>query len=205
MAKKNKTFIFWSGGLDSSYLIYDYLKDGYPVVAGHINIKNNAIQMKREQEAIKKMLPIFNAYENFEYVGSILDILIKTKDTNICLSQVPILILGTLFAQNIKGVKNIAIAYAANDDAISYLKDIGTIYDAYAKLMYSDMPNLLFPLNKMNKQAIYKDTPKKILKCITFCESNKDKCGECPSCLRWEYMQKRLKGEQCKNESNNQN
>ena len=51
------TFIPWSGGLDSTYLIWLYLKAGLRVVAGSIGILNNPEQTEAEKTARHNLWP----------------------------------------------------------------------------------------------------------------------------------------------------
>ena len=55
-----KVFVFWSGGLDSTYLVQWLLEQNYHVITGYIEICNNDIKTKMELAAINKMYDIFN-------------------------------------------------------------------------------------------------------------------------------------------------
>ena len=56
MGKKN--LVLWSGGLDSTHLVYDNLSNGNKVSALYIELTNNDTKVKLEKAALKKMTKI---------------------------------------------------------------------------------------------------------------------------------------------------
>lgn len=84
-----------------------------------------------------------------------------------------------------------ALSYVMNDDAVSYLDDISSMYAAMKCIMHSP-PELEFPLSKTKKQEILFDMPERLVMEVTFCEnfgSDGDNCGECTPCRRWKRME----------------
>ena len=61
-------FILWSGGLDSTYLIYKNLNEGNKVISGYVSLLNNGKKVDMERQAIEKLKEEFNKeFYNFEY------------------------------------------------------------------------------------------------------------------------------------------
>ncbi len=175
----NKT-VFWSGGLDSTYLIYKLLCDGFHVDAYYIKLENNKNKTKRELNAIQHILPLFKKY-NFTYKGILSTVAIEqVEDNTTIFHQSPIWIMLSLF---VKGP--LSIGYVMNDDAISYLDDYRKIITDLNVLRDSPL-EIEFPLQKFKKETIIKLLPKEYLKHIVYCESEKkSKCGVCHPCLRF--------------------
>ncbi|MFW6242767.1 MAG: hypothetical protein ACOC2W_01275 [bacterium] len=195
MSQDKTVFCLWSGGLDSTYMIWDYLNKGYFVKAGYVEIKNNKHKTKIELKAIKEMVKIFNEY-NFVYLDKITTISINNGFSFLTnFSQIPIWLLSILIDHE---CDKIAIGYVMNDDAISYLDDFQKIYKSYKSLYkYEDKkyPILEFPLKKENKEYIYNSLPENLRKHIVFCETPilKNKkyipCLKCDSCKTRLYLE----------------
>jgi len=94
-------------------------------------------------------------------------------------------------------ISNIQIAYVLNDCAISFIKEIKTLYKSY-KLFYYDshpQPKLKFPLIKTSKIEIYNELSIELKQYIWSCEvptiiENTEEfmiyqnCGECEACKK---------------------
>lgn len=180
----NNIFVLWSGGLDSTYLIYKYLNLGYNVFAGHIQIDNNSDQTKREIETIEKLNKIF--YEMFpgqwNYQGIIYSIMINRINNALLLKQAPLFILSSLYVKY--DYDELCIGYVMNDDAISWIPDFEKTYYSYQPFFNNKLPKISFQLMKLKKEEIIRQLPSNLLELVTYCEGDKDKCGICPSCIR---------------------
>lgn len=181
--------VLWSGGLDSTYMIYKYLQEHHSVEAYYIEIKNNKEKTKRELKAIKELCKLFKNYA-FEYKGILSDFSLNIIDDNISnFYQSPFWITSAYY---LKGP--VSIGYIMNDDSISYLQDYKNIVTSYNKLRNPPL-KLEFPLYKLNKQYIMKALPKEYLKHITYCEgTEKSPCGKCHSCIRYKTIMNENKG-----------
>ena len=183
--KEKTKFVLWSGGVDSTYLIWRLLKEGHKVKAGYINLVGNGEQTKRELEAISKIRPFFEKW-NFEYIGEPIDFSVKCGNNDWCLSYPPLfLMLPYIIPQD---VDEVAIGYVMNDDAISFLDEIKAIYNSMQGLCRSELPKLIFPITQIKKHDIWYGIPEEIRCYVTWCENhhgepNKDNC---PSCKRME-------------------
>jgi 7-cyano-7-deazaguanine synthase in queuosine biosynthesis len=173
--------VLWSGGLDSTYLIYKLLCEKHHVEAFYVDLKNNAAKAKRELAAIKKLAKLFSKYD-FKYSGVLSEFRLKhiEKDNPVGFYQSPVWLLSAYY---LKGP--VSIGYVMNDDAISYIDDYKKIIKSLNAIRFSPL-EIDFPLTKTSKRDILAALPKEFLGCITYCESEgiQDKCGKCGPCKR---------------------
>ena len=192
MTKKN-VLCAWSGGLDSTAMIYRYLQKGWHVDALTVNIINNAEQNERENIAINAMLPFLEKYDFTRLQSSNFEI----KGSGVwSLAQAPIWITSLLYAVT-TAHNECAIGYVSNDDAISFLHDINKAWISLGKvLLRGPVPRLVFPVAKVNKIELYNLLTPELQKHISWCaagykltedETAGRGCGICHSCLRMKY------------------
>lgn len=197
--------ILWSGGLDSTYLIWKNLIDGNAVVALSVSLTNvHEHQLLSEKNARDSIIKyITNKYSNLipnfrhEEVGK-LEFSFGSTKSQFTLSQPPIWIQFATYNSNL--LDEIQLGYVMNDDAISYLDDIRNLYQAYQSFMNNPLPPLVFPLTKIKKEDLYVSLPKELRSMISYCESpilncNTDElhpCETCLSCNRHNAMLKNL-------------
>jgi len=181
-----KVAILWSGGLDSTYLIYKNLLEGNTVYAYYIEINNNINKVIKEKEAMESLTKLFiDKYGTaFDNRGTLVYIDVNTLYGN-CLifSQMPIWITALQFIGN---VDEIQIGYCMNDDAISYLDDIKNIHHSFSSIKTKEIP-ISFPLSKIKKEEELNFLPEEYKKLIWYCENpiNNKPCHECCSCKRY--------------------
>lgn len=186
---KSHTFTLWSGGLDSTYLIYCRLSEGYKVSAGYVEIMNNEVQSKREQEAIERLVPLLKAEfgDLFNYMGTVVKVDVKTSGNHVALQQA---ILWPVVMHVLPdGITEIAIGYVMNDCAISYLNEIKAMFDGFKGLLVNPKWEVTFPLSKSPKQHVHSWLPSKLRDHVTWCESHETmehgwSCRRCNSCKR---------------------
>lgn len=180
--KKKKILVSWTGGLDSTYLVYKLLNEGHLVNTCYTEIMNNKEFTKREKKAISKMIDSFKQYHN--YLGHLeSESMGYTK--NIVFGQILCILQGLI--HNYNEHDEVAVGYVMNDDIISYLPDIKKIWNSYKSICYSNFPKLTFPLIKYSKSQICNELPKILLDNITYCvrfEDIDEPCGKCRSCKR---------------------
>lgn len=170
--------VLWSGGLDSTYMIYKLLQEHYHVDAYYVKIGNNPAKTKRELLAIRKLSKLFTEYD-FEYTGILTEFTINiSKNNELKYSQPPIWLFSAYYLTG-----PVFIGYVMNDDSISYIDDYRKIVKNLNKLRLTPL-QIEFPLSKISKVEILLTLPKKFLNNITYCESEeKDNCAMCSSCL----------------------
>lgn len=190
---KKNYLVFWSGGLDSTYLVYKLLNEGHHVSSAYIEISNNANKVKREKSAIQQILNSYtfqNLKQNHIHWGESLTINLTMhagNNTIIALVYIPIFLTAYTFLSS-KEIDYCAIGYVLNDCAISYIPDIKNVAEALNGLAIEDskFPPLVFPLIKKSKQEIYNELPWDVKQYTTCCENKleQDDCGECIPCKR---------------------
>lgn len=196
MEKNKRVGVLFSGGLDSTYLVWDNLRKGNIVHPFYFTIENNLNKPELEKNRVNLLYKSF--YETYgdlinppEYVMSVEVMSIQSK---LHLQQLPVWILGLQYCQ-MDFLDEIQIGYVMNDDAISYIDDIRDIYQSYSKISDNQIP-LKFPLIKHKKEEIYSELPKIYRDLTITCENptiiNSDNseildyepCGTCAACIR---------------------
>jgi len=185
---KNKiTYVLWSGGLDSTFLIQHILQKNSTneVYAGYVEVINNKEKTKMELDAISKMSPIFKEIygSRFCNLGKVmsLDVLYPTNRTG--LSQVPLWI-SALMSTTPKDVNEIAIGYVLNDCAVSYITEIKRLWNSYLVMSSYGFKraSLTFPLIKWTKLDIFNTLHSKLRDHVVCCEQPTEKDGKFISC-----------------------
>lgn len=196
-----KVAVLFSGGLDSTYLVWKNLKEGNEVQPVYIEIQNNAAKTMLEKNRIELLFEKFAEEFNKSYderkiheIIYVAKVHITYSEYSLYFKQLPIWIFGMSFLQSMK-VDEIQIGYVMNDDAISYLNEIKRIYMSYSGICKS-MIKLKFPIIKSHKSEMVRELPKKYLNLIISCEnpsivgSEDEKiikyrpCCECGACNR---------------------
>jgi 7-cyano-7-deazaguanine synthase in queuosine biosynthesis len=193
-----RSSVLWSGGLDSTYLIYSNLRNGNMVDAFYVEVKNNSTKTKKELKAIETISEYFKTKFPGCFTHSIVSsIEVFLFDKNVVLSQVPMWIFSSLWAtKDYTNTDQVEIAYVMNDDAISFLEDIKNAYSSFFPFMEKNIP-IAFPLSKVKKEEILKFIPEELLKSISVCEGEDENrfCGKCHSCARLKYSLKQIKSD----------
>lgn len=182
LGNRSHYLVSWSGGLDSTALIYRLLIDGHQVSAVYTEIKNNKSKTQRELKAIKSLCKILNQY-NFIYLGKNSIDLHVVNTTGLFLHQIPAWIHSLVYASPKECDGGVCIGYVMNDDAISFLDEIKSVWDSY-RVIKSHLPELIFPLSKVKKEELYQGLPEKIKKLITWCELDNAPDCKCHSCIK---------------------
>lgn len=190
----------WSGGLDSTYLIYELLSEGHSVQAITWNMNPGYAQDIRRKKATEDMAPLLEQFRkdsryahNWFSVDVIPDYEMGfpfSRHDYFKLGQVPSII--TAIARRITNDTDfVALGYVMGDDAVSYLEEITSLYTAFVNLRTAfniAAPPLVFPLIKRSKKEIYEYLPDRLKEKVTWCESSNEiktrGCGKCMSCLR---------------------
>ena len=193
-----KVGVLFSGGLDSTYLVWKNLEDGNEVVPIYIEITNNTTKSIIEKNRIEllyhKFADEFNIDDKhrIDHIQYVVTVDVCASEDSLYFKQVPVWVLGLMFCQSM-GLDEIQIGYVGNDDAIPYLEDIKKIYKSYNVIQRKLVP-LVFPLAKENKFIIAPNLPTKYRDLIYSCENprivgseeaeiiNYEPCGSCASC-----------------------
>ena len=170
-----KVGVLFSGGLDSTYLVWKNLKDGNEVVPIYIEITNNTTKTILEKNRIellfKEFADEYNTEDNhkIDCIQYVVQVGVCASEDSLYFKQVPVWIVGLMFCQSM-GVDELQIGYVGNDDAISYLDDIKKIYKSYGSIQEKLTP-LTFPLMKERKLELGHELPERYREFIFSCEN----------------------------------
>ena len=188
-----KVLIPWSGGLDSTTLVYNNLKEGNTVVPVYLTIENNENKVKKELEVLDKLKSVLDGkISRGELPGRLerieSDVRLSVAGCpNLSLAQIPVWITGLLYTEW-HGVDEIQVGYVMNDDAISYIPDFKKMFNSYKSIVHDELsiPKLTFPLVKTKKRICWDTLPHEVRQLTVFCEnpSGGNDCGHCVSCQR---------------------
>lgn len=199
-----KVGVLFSGGLDSTYLIWKNLKEGNEVYPIYIEIGNNIYKSILEKNRIdllyRKFEEEFDVNGEFDYQTRIhradygLKVDVNSHGDGLMFKQMPIWLFGMVFQCGNK-LDEIQIGYVMNDDAISYINDIQKIYKSYQSISDKLIP-LKFPLVKTSKYQMAAELPPQYFELVVSCENPRivgseeapiveyEPCCECDACKK---------------------
>ena len=196
MGKRN--LVLWSGGLDTTHVVYDNLSKGNKVAALYIELTNNEDKVKLEKTALKKITKILQKLfpDKLEVYYSYTISLLTGNYADVFLHQAYVWAsIAPLFTHNVDETQ---IAYAMNDDAVSYISEVRKIYNACFGLIATESGKpvpLKFPLLQRKKINFIDEIPDDILQHVTSCENpvKGKQCGtsllkhddKCHACKRF--------------------
>lgn len=179
--KQKRITVLFSGGLDSTYLVWKLLEEGHIVEPVYFEIANNKGKTISEKRAIKIIFDKFK--ENYKSQLVHYETLKTTKieilggsswDRLISLAQVPVWIFGMMYI-NGKAADEVHVGYVLNDDAISFIPEIRKIYNSYKGICCekakAEWPKLKFPIIKMSKDEIWRELPTEYRDHVWWCEN----------------------------------
>lgn len=188
--------VLFSGGLDSTYLLYKNLKEGNIVVPIYIEIKNNVKKSKLEKNRVELLYNEFKSeFGNYiKEIQYIINIDLYSSEHNLSFAQMPVWIVGLIYSQCLC-VDEFQIGYCIGDDAISYIDDIKDIYYSFNKINNDSLKPIAFPIIKNSKIQTFCELPQQYKDLIVSCEKptllNDDSqkieykpCCECAVCKR---------------------
>lgn len=189
-----RVLVSFSGGLDSTFLVYDNLKNGNVVTGVYTTIENNVNKTKVELNQIKKLEKLFQEEfpNNFNLeIGMKID---AQSGNDVTMKQIPIWIISLLY-NKASTYDEVQIGAVMNDDMISFIDDITNLWNSFS-FVSRKHPPLSFPLMKKSKCEISEILPKKYKELVVFCEDPKiindipllfENCNNCHSCKRYKY------------------
>lgn len=193
MNSKRKVCVLFSGGLDSTYLVYKNLMEGNTVLPYYVELKNNPEKTFMEKNAIKNIIAEFkkNYGDQIKELTIICSFDLYAYHHNISLIQVPFWVFSMGLCQNIE-CDAWQVAYVIGDCAISYLDEIKNLYKSFGPLLQDDITQLPleFPLIKTCKVDMMNTLPDIYAQHVFSCErpNIEDSCGECPSCKKYKNL-----------------
>lgn len=180
--------VFWTGGLDSTAMVVNLLKDGYKVDAYYVNIKNNAFQTKLEKAAIKKLYSEIKKLDFGEHLslkGDLIDITVHQGSYNTQNGEplLPMTFLAGISFIDTSKYDYFCMGYVSGDLFWTFREEFEKIYNAISE--YKTLPQLWFPIRRTTKFHLKEMLETyKLFDFVQFCEYSKKACSYCDSCKR---------------------
>lgn len=191
----NKVGLLFTGGLDSTYILYMLAESRkYDVTLYYSEIKNNIIKTKMELQSIERIMTYFkNNYKNMDLELIVNSVEVSSYNSLTIFPQLPVHLLTLLYAN--KNLESLYIGYTMNDDFVSYINDLERTWETLKNFMPDDnKPNLVFPLLKIPKYQMIDNLSLDLLKLLRSCENpieldnDFQPCGSCTVCRRYNYI-----------------
>lgn len=195
-----KIAILFSGGLDSTYLMWKALKAGHEAYPIYIDIRNNDTKSLIEKQQCELIIKELNKeFKKDIFLNKTITVDVHNHD-NLGFAQ-PFLWSTLVNVGLPREISEVQIGYVFGDDVIAYIPEIKKIYNS-AKPFVKDQPKITFPIIKTHKDDIVYDLPKQYRKLVVSCENiqlknysitNKDTgfkyrffepCGDCEICKK---------------------
>lgn len=192
--------VAFSGGLDSTALVYENLKKGNRVRGLYVEIKNNTDKVLVEKHQVEKIVKLFEAEFPDQFRLDMGSEIYVHYTSGIKFAQISFWLFALLY-HGCGNYSEVHIGAVMNDDMVSFIDDIQGIWEAYGWLNEKEHPPLLFPFTKKSKFELVELLPKEYRELVVFCEDpniiKKPKgrskklefvrCGRCHSCKRYEF------------------
>jgi len=190
---KKVPLVLWSGGLDSTYLLWCLLSNNTVCDVLYVNVQNNTNMIKQEQAAIKKLKSILKKADYSAHIRNELtyDVPVRSNSSQMTLPQAAIWSEAILWNFNPNKHSHIEIGYVKGDDFWHYKEAISLYQNHMFKAFLYDDVQIKYPLEWTPKEEIIKEFKNRkvgieLLKHIRYCEisTTKTPCGKCPSCKK---------------------
>uniref|UniRef100_A0AAU8L0F5 QueC-like queuosine biosynthesis protein n=1 Tax=Serratia phage Kevin TaxID=3161161 RepID=A0AAU8L0F5_9CAUD len=188
--------IFWTGGVDSTFLVFYYLMQGYTVKTQWVDITNNSGKTEAEKAArravIDEMKLIFDPVKLFARFENMTAPLMQLNFKGRSRAELPQALIW-IFANSFYTVdSDVVLGYCNGDDALAFLPQIKKFIKSMNTHMLATPVNIHFPLVGMKKEWFAAAMPEKLLRATHSCEYvgepdyDKETC-QCAPCRRRRY------------------
>ena len=173
--KRKDVAVLFSGGLDSTYLVWKNLKEGNRVTPYYTEILNNTSKSRIEKQQMAKIIGTlrqeFGDLLDYPRYASKAELYVNTWNSPLKFLQTPIWLMSTLYMD--QSHDEIQIGYVANDDSVPYIEEIKESYKALSWLAKDEgrRPKLMFPIHQMAKTMMLNELPHNLLALIYSCEA----------------------------------
>jgi hypothetical protein len=151
--------VLWSGGTDSTYLIYKYLSESHNVWAAYVTVRNNCGPNTQENLARRNLAPIFrlNFGARFTDLGSVASVHLSRSNPNLILPQAVLfpVVLNALPP----GLDEIALGYMAADQFEAplmegFVEKVRASLESFRSMVHGAKWKVVFPLLSKSKREI---------------------------------------------------
>lgn len=196
LVKGSKVLIPWSGGMDSTYLVYKAIMAGCEVTTAYYEIENNSIKVKAELKARNEMMDYFRTLASEHgtryYDRGTIFKMNTGGGFNISpigvFSQTPLWVLASAYYA--ADYDCVAMGFVQGDETISWQKEYIHLFDAYKKIRRDftepSKVKLIFPISRTKKDAIHYLLPIELKYKTWTCEDPiniENSLYECGCCL----------------------
>lgn len=189
--------IYWTGGMDSTFLLYYYLMHGYHVITQWVDLGNNPKKTQAEKEARKaiigQMKLVFEPTKLFARLKQMDKPVMKIEFVGKSRAELPQALAWVLATSTYTVDHEVVMGYCNGDDAIGYLPQIKNFINSMNTNMLHTPVKVSFPLAGMKKAWYAKAMPACILHATHHCEGideldyeTPEKC-DCAPCKRYRF------------------
>lgn len=181
------TLINISGGIDSVYIAYEWLKNNKKdkILLHHINLisREGIIRHKVEKRAVNEVLNYFNnnGMNNYKYIESVFDYHkfgYTVRDVDIVMFMSGVL----LHSKQCKSIKKILVPNNANDFTRAQYDDLNIKRFNIFRSISPRNVEFLFPIKHLTKAEIIELLPKELFKMCWFCRKPLEDMTPCKKC-----------------------
>lgn len=187
---KITTLLHFSGGQDSTYVAYKWLKNNpdETIILHHVNLYHKAEnRLVQEKKAVKKILEYFrqNGLSNFMYHESSFSYgnlpRITVKDIQI-VSVFSAIILKT---ERYKSISRLLLAWHKGEVNREDIKKGFRVRKMLEALEIDRSIDFVFPIENTTRKEMFDDMPLSLTKLVWSCRKpeNNNHCGKCKTCL----------------------
>jgi hypothetical protein len=185
----------WSGGLDSTYRLWQLLKEG-PVYVAAIDGSQCAVKQRAEYRARQNLMSIFTdmGYE-IKQVWTPRTVVSLGHAPDLMFAQPAAWLLGALEVSDGRVHSRLEVGYVSGDQILPHLEDLRQAWRGLQAFTKHHPIPIEFPLIYTSKLQMLEELPGELLKHVWHCElplatgdfSSPEEvftpCGKCPACI----------------------
>lgn len=177
----------WSGGLDSTFLVWRLLQDKKNVRDVYINLRNNSVKAVAEIAARRKLREVLATFSGNGNLIESYEPQIDVDYGQLFVMKQNCIWLLMLAYSCCENTKSVQMAYVMNDCSLSYMDEMQRLWASIGAFSDKALPPLEFPIIKWNKKIIKSTLPPQLLEHIWYCENPFEgkPCTKCDTCNRF--------------------
>lgn len=169
--------ILWSGGLDSTHVVWNHLANNESVDVLYVNVANNEVKSNREFAAQEKIIDVLGAYPSQIRNRYKLDIgsIFPSKNFKSAQAFLWIMAVQLYFDPNLHS--HVEAGYIKGDDYWHFKHHAETAHQSLSHAFHENPGfGITYPLEWRDKASIYADyldqpLGKRLLEHVTWCEA----------------------------------
>jgi 7-cyano-7-deazaguanine synthase in queuosine biosynthesis len=185
LLNKSDTIVTLSGGIDSTYVTWDYLRNNLDktLYIHHCNLKSKGNRWEYEKKAVDGILRWFKSkgYTNYQYTESTFDY------GSIGFIAYDIEVLGIFIGVILRKLKlkNVLICASKDDYGQATYAKRAASRCSIVNSMLETPPNYMYPIKEKTREEMIMELPKDLLKLCWYCRTptkSGKACGKCSTC-----------------------